>query len=105
LGAGRLQAGVFFLAIAIVQGVPLSKVARPARHHSDAALKALARLHSVPGFLHGDLHLDNIIMLQAPDGQDTDIRCVILEFESSRFDASPAQQRKEQRRLGRLLNQ
>jgi hypothetical protein len=105
LGHGPFCGGTCYLATGLIQGVPLSRVARPARQQAAAAaVAAVQRLHRVPGFLHGSLHLGNIMVPHPPEGRDTDVRCVVLELGGSRFDATPAEQRREMKELESRLN-
>jgi hypothetical protein len=103
LGAGHLLGFVPFIATTTVLGTPLSQLTRLGPHIAAAALSALNRLHSISGFLHGDLHLGNVLLLQAPGGGDTAARCVILDFGASQLDTAADDQEQERKRLERLL--
>lgn len=109
LGAGRLGLDVYFLATRVVKGTPLSRIRPVTPQQAEAALRALGRLHSVRGFLHGDLHLGNVVLLEGGGGTDAErdtedeSRCVILDFGMAQLDASKAEQRWERKELERLL--
>ncbi len=102
LAAGRAcpveEGDAFAIATRLVPGLTLEDVlyehGSVGEQVGEAAMEALRRLHAaVPGFLHGDLVLDNVVLVEQEAGQPP--RCVILGFGMARLDATPEEQAEE----------
>ena len=101
LGAGYLGWGVYFIAIKYVDGTPLSEMPSLSADVRSAAVAALERLQqTIPGFIHGDIRLHNILL-----SSDTAARCVFVDLGRSRLGGSAAEMRQEIKQLRRLLGQ
>ncbi|PNH05089.1 hypothetical protein TSOC_008675 [Tetrabaena socialis] len=101
LAAGHLAAGVHFLATGLVQGTPLSSLVPVPDAVARAAMRALERVHGTsPGFLHGDIRLQNILLAAGAD-EDTPT-CVVLDFGRSRLGGNTQQQEFERAQLRAL---
>jgi serine/threonine protein kinase len=100
---GQWPAGVSYLALSKVPGIPYSQLKHLTRQHVSAALQALSQLHSIPGMLHGDLHPGNMLLLHDVNGRDTDVRCVLIDFGSAKLDASEMEQQRERKSLEKLM--
>jgi len=93
-----------FIATSRVDGTPLSSLRTVPAAVADAALKALATLHSeFEGFLHNDIRLANVLLLRDPAGSDVSPKCMLLDFGRSRADGTKAEQQREYRALKKLL--
>ena len=113
LGAGYLTAGVHYLAVARIEGPPLSGLPHISTAVADAAACALGRLHSSQaGFLHGDIRLQNVMLARgctavgaggAGNADDTDVRCMFIDFGRSQLGGSMAEQHKEVKLLKHLM--
>ena len=69
LGAGHLDFGVHFLATSTIDGTPLSSLPHVTDSVASGALRALQRLQAVfPNFLHGDIRLENVLVLSCARG-------------------------------------
>lgn len=108
LGAGQVRAGVHFIAVAKVSGRPLSSFSAVPTHLQQAAVSALSKLHSThPGFLHGDIRLENVMAQQAAcegGAEPAYTGCMLIDFgRSCTTGASSKQQKQEVRELKRLM--
>ena len=113
LGAGHLTAGVRYLAVARVEGPPLSGLPQIGPAVAAAAVCALGHLHSSHvGFLHGDIRLQNVMLARgctavgaggAGSADDTDVRCMFIDFGQSQLGGSIAEQHKEVKLLKHLM--
>ena len=105
LGAGRLAAGVHFVATQLVVGEPLSSLPNVPPTVAAAAVSALTRVHEAhASFMHGDIRLHNIMLVDDTAGNDTAAaRCMVIDFGRSCFDGTPSSQAKELKQLKRLL--
>ncbi len=65
------------------------------------AESALAALHATDGFMHGDIHRDNLLL--AEGGSDTAPSVLVLDFGRSRFGATAQDQAQELKALQQLL--
>lgn len=109
LGSGHLEAGVHFIALSKVDGESLSKL----RDNSggfppgvgESAKAGLKRLREVvPGFLHGDIRLENVMWgVQGSANNRASSSCVFIDFGRSRADGSIVQQAQEELHLCSLL--
>eukprot|EP00878_Enallax_costatus_P012957 GHUV01013531.1.p2 GENE.GHUV01013531.1~~GHUV01013531.1.p2 ORF type:complete len:247 (+),score=56.62 GHUV01013531.1:1090-1830(+) len=100
---GHLAAGIYYLAIACVEGVPCSEL--PSEFQATAALAAKAALQRIctvqPGFLHEDLRLENILFRHG--SSDTAPTAVIIDLAASRLDGNPAEVKMQFRQLKSLF--
>jgi serine/threonine protein kinase len=106
LGVGWYPlAGVRYLAVRRIQGSPLSGLPTIPPSVAAAAVRALERVHRAggPGFLHGDVRLQNILLEEAAASSDANPRCFIIDFGRASEGGSVAQQRQEVRELKALL--
>lgn len=95
-----------FLALlyAVVNGNTLASLdGRSYQRAAAAALRALTTLQSVDGFLHGDVHLGNIMLARNDTADDTAATCVFLDLGRARFGASVKEQQQEREELRRRL--
>jgi predicted unusual protein kinase regulating ubiquinone biosynthesis (AarF/ABC1/UbiB family) len=91
-----------FLALlyAVVNGDTLASLGDSTYHRAAAAaLQALTTLQSVDGFLHGDVHLRNIMLVRNDTADDTAATCVFLDLGRAQFGASVEKQQKEREEL------
>ena len=110
LGAGYLDFGVHFLATSTIDGTPLSSLPHVTDAVASGALLALQRIRDVlPGFLHGDIRLENVLVLSTHGGEgggggdgEADAACMFVDFACSQVGGSMAEQREEEKRLKRL---
>ncbi len=101
LAAGRprpeRERHLYAIATRLVPGRSLDLVVYERRleeQEGEAAMEALRRLHAaVPGFLHGDVGPENVVMVEQEAGQPP--RCVILDFGVARLDATREDQEEE----------
>ncbi|PNH01453.1 hypothetical protein TSOC_012662 [Tetrabaena socialis] len=104
LAAGHANYGVYYIAVSRLPGQPLSEVARPFPPGVvKAAEDALRQLHAAcPGFLHGDIRLQNMILLPpgSPDGDCA--KCMVIDFGRARLGRAEEQDM-EVRQLQTLL--
>ncbi|KIZ02925.1 hypothetical protein MNEG_5034 [Monoraphidium neglectum] len=115
LGSGHARAGVWFVALEAVPGVPLSRLNPVPAAAAAAAVAALRELHSaVPGFVHGDIRLPNILFVEGgrdAGGSDgwlggapkAGSHCVIVDLGMARLGAAEEDVQAEQGLLERLL--
>ena len=107
LGSGHLEAGVHYIALSCVEGTALSSLPAIPQRAMESALAGLRRLQeAVPGFLHGDLRLANIMWATpSHDGPAAAAAasCVLIDFGRSRSDGDSAQQAEEELMLRRML--
>lgn len=68
-----------------------------------AALRALSALHATPGFLHGDMHVNNIIIAPSQTADDTEVTCRFVDMGRLQLGATAAQQRQEWKKLQQLV--
>ncbi|KXZ46815.1 hypothetical protein GPECTOR_40g549 [Gonium pectorale] len=107
LAAGRTfdDLNVYFIATALVPGETLWQVLGQRWLQPEemaAAVGALQQLHAArPGFLHGDVRLENVMLLRREPGEAA--RCMVLDLGLSRLDGSEEEQRAEVRGLRELL--
>jgi hypothetical protein len=103
--------GVRYLAVSASDGVTFSSLwPNITDNQQAAALAALDRVYAAaPGFLHGDLDLRNVMLLQGSEEGDGDVssscRVVILDFGESSIAPHPVpeQQRRERMAFQRAL--
>jgi tRNA A-37 threonylcarbamoyl transferase component Bud32 len=104
LSVGRLVAGVHFIATRLIPGTPLSSLPTVPAPVADAAVHALSRAHEAhTGFIHGDIRLQNIMLVDSASGSDTTVRCMVIDFGRSRLDGTPSDKVKEVKKLKRML--
>jgi tRNA A-37 threonylcarbamoyl transferase component Bud32 len=75
-----------------IDGTPLDRLHNISQAVQGAALETLSSLHKTAGFVHGDLHLGNILLKACPN--DT-AACCIIDFGRSRFNATLEEQQRE----------
>ncbi|PNG99895.1 hypothetical protein TSOC_014315 [Tetrabaena socialis] len=119
LAHGKLPYGLRYIALRPIEGgEPLSGCLQPfPRAVAVAALRALQEVQAAcPGFVHGDVRLENLLLVRAPgrggaaEGEGEPdalggaaLRCVLLDFARSRMDGSEQQQQRELAQLRQLL--
>ncbi|PNH06126.1 hypothetical protein TSOC_007545 [Tetrabaena socialis] len=104
LAAGHANHGVYYIAVSRLPGQPLSEVAQPFPPGVvKAAEDALRQLHAAcPGFLHGDIRLENMILLPPGSGGGDCAKCMAIDFGRARLGRAQEQDM-EVRQLRRLL--
>ncbi|PNH06131.1 hypothetical protein TSOC_007543 [Tetrabaena socialis] len=104
LAAGHANHGVYYIAVSRLPGQPLSEVAQPFPPGVvKAAEDALRQLHAAcPGFLHGDIRLENMILLPPGSPGGDCAKCMVIDFGRARLGRAQEQDM-EVRQLRRLL--
>ncbi|PNH04106.1 hypothetical protein TSOC_009783 [Tetrabaena socialis] len=104
LAAGHANHGVYYIAVSRLPGQPLSEVARPFPPGVvKAAEDALRQLHAAcPGFLHGDIRLQNMILLPPGSPGGDCAKCMVIDFGQARLGRAEEQD-VEVRQLRTLL--
>lgn len=104
LDACHLELGVHFVAMGLVDGKPLSSLATVPDDVAASALHCLRSLQAhVPGFLHGDIRLPNILWLDRSGSGGAPPACMFLDFGRSSSNGTAAQQADEECVLRCLL--
>ena len=99
LGAGELSMGIHYLASSFVEGCPVSKMALTPQV-SEAVMKTLEQIQEVcHGFLHGDLHLGNMVCTVVGD----EVRCTVIDFGHAKVASGGKEVSAEWSKLRKLL--
>eukprot|EP00878_Enallax_costatus_P034068 GHUV01037679.1.p1 GENE.GHUV01037679.1~~GHUV01037679.1.p1 ORF type:complete len:120 (-),score=21.80 GHUV01037679.1:40-399(-) len=101
--AGHAYDGVYYIATERIDGHDLSAyesgVPEPVAAAALAALRALGQ--AFPGFLHGDIRLQNVLLVS--DDSDAKPRCMWVDLGRSSMNGSKRQQLAEHDMLKTLL--
>eukprot|EP00877_Chromochloris_zofingiensis_P006562 jgi/Chrzof1/2159/Cz11g04140.t1 len=105
LGHGSIIAGVKYIALENIDGVPLSDLPYITEKVAAAAFNALVTLQQRhPGFVHGDIRLQNIMLLATPRPGESST-CMLLDLAWSQMDGSEAQQEHEVQEFTQLIEE
>eukprot|EP00877_Chromochloris_zofingiensis_P011390 jgi/Chrzof1/6504/Cz18g13220.t1 len=105
VGHGSMVAGMQYIALEKIDGVDLSDLPCITDDVAAAAMDALVTLQQHhPGFVHGDIRLENIMLLATPrPGESSSVMLIDLAW--SKLGGSEAQQECEVQELTQLLKE